>query len=208
MTGIARRRAMLVTLAGALTVLPATLRGQSPAWRISGTVSQVWFGSTVRDTVLDDFNGRPTATAGWGLAADHSLGRVRAGIGLTYTSSYLEGYGPEVSLIDRDSRMRQVEVAALLTVPIARIGDAGAEFLLTAGPTLGFWSVTGEDDRTTFGGLAALQLAAPLGTGWRLLASAGGSLSGSPIAEESVPSDFETTTLLAGRVGVGLQYGF
>lgn len=199
---------MVVTLAGALTVLPATLRGQSPAWRISGTVSQVWFGSTVQDTVLDDFNGRPTATAGWGLAADHALGRVRAGIGLTYTSSYLEGYGPEVSLIDRDSRMRQVEVAALLTVPIARIGDAGAEFLLMAGPTLGFWSVTGEDDRTTFGGLAALQLAAPLGTGWRLLVSAGGSLSGSPIAEESVPSDFETTTLLAGRVGVGLQYGF
>ena len=208
MTGMSKRCALLVWLVGMLAVPPAVLRGQSPAWRISGTVSQVWFGRTVRDTVLDNFNGRPTATAGWGLAADHAVGRVRAGIGLTYTSSYLEGYGSDVSLVNRDSHMRQLEVAGLLTVPLTRLGDAGAEVLLAGGPTLGFWSVTGEDNRTTFGGLATLQVAAPLGGGWRLLASAGGSLSGSPIAEASVPSDFETTTLLAGRVGVGLQYGF
>lgn len=193
---------------GAAVLGPSALSGQTPAWRVTAGASQVWFGSVAEDTMTGDFTVRPSATTGWSVAADHRLGRLRAGIGLSYSSSHIEGSGAGASIIDHDAHMRALEVSVLLTLPIARIGTQGAEFLVTAGPALTIWDLTGEESQTVFGGTAALQFAVPISSGWRFLAAAGGSLSGSPVEDVALSGEFEPTSLLSGRVGLGLQYGF
>jgi hypothetical protein len=104
--------------------------------------------------------------------------------------------------------MRALEISALLTFPLVRLGARGAEFLATAGPTLTIWHITGEQSQSVFGGSASLQFGVPISPGWRLLATAGGSLSGSPVEDVPLSDEFEPTSVLSGRVGLGLQHGF
>ncbi len=99
-------------------------------------------------------------------------------------------------------------MAALVTVPLARLGSDGAALNLSAGPVLGLWSLTDADTRTRFGGTASLQLAAPITPSWQLLATLGGSVSGSPFNATDVPDFFDTTTLWATGAGLGIQYAF
>jgi len=205
---IKRWAAILTLFAAAMATRPTGLAAQEPTWRLTAGGSQVWFGGGLRDTTASDVAFSLTPTTAWGLAADHALGRLRLGIGLSYLSTTLRVVGPEITIIDETFDLRQFEIAALVTLPPLRVGSSGAGFLFSAGPALDIWSVTNENSRTRFGGLVALLFTAPITPGWTLLASAAGSASGSPFEASELPADFESSTLWTGRIGFGVQYAF
>jgi hypothetical protein len=202
---------MVVTLALCLAgtaTQPSGLTAQRGAWRMTGGASQVWFGGGVTDTTGGNLDFRPTATVAWALGADHAVGGVRLGLGLSYLSSDLEASGSGVRITSTDTHLRQYELAALVSVPLLRVGQSGAELSVSAGPTVEIWTATGSDNRTRAGGLAALQLSAPITPDWALLATAAGSLASSPFEDKDLPDGFERAALRSGRIGIGLHYGF
>ncbi len=191
---------------GLSTVLTPSLAGQASAWRVTGAGSQSWFSGGVKDTSYAGLEYQLRPTVAWSVGADHSLGKLRLGAGVSYLSTNFQAVGADLTLVDEAFSFRQWGVTALVTVPVLRVGNQGAGLSLAAGPALGFWSVTGADSRTTLGGVAALQFTAPITPGWDLLAIASGSASGSPFQAVEMPPDFERTTLWSWQVGLGLRY--
>lgn len=181
---------------------------QEAGWRVVGGASQVWFGGGVTDTTGGGLRVSPTSTVAWSVGADHPVGGVRIGLGVSYLSAMLEVAGSGVRIVAEDTHLRQFEFAALLSVPLLRVGHGGAGFSLAAGPALDIWTATGSSNRTRFGALAVLQFAAPITPDLKLLASAAGSVSGSPFEADELPVDFEPSTLRTGRVGFGVRYAF
>ncbi|HOX20898.1 MAG TPA: hypothetical protein PLI70_08240 [Gemmatimonadales bacterium] len=190
------------------TALIPGLAAQGPTWQLSVGAGQTWFSGGMTDTTSTDVSYTLTPTITWAATADRSVGDFRLGIGLSYLSAHLKLSGPDVELVDRSLEAREWTIAALVTVRVLRVGKGGAGFSLSAGPALGLWTITGLDSRTTIGGIAGLQFAAPISEGWRLLASGGGSVSGSPFESTDLPAEFEPSTLWGGQVGLGLQYAF
>lgn len=184
------------------------LSGQEPRWRLSASGNQAWFSGGVTDTTDATTDYTLTPTVVWTLAADHSLGDIRVGVGLSYFSARLGVTGDIISIVDETVHFGYWEVSAVVVVPLVRVGKGGAGLSLSAGPTLGIWSITSVDPRTRVGGTATLQFAAPITPAWRLLASAGGAVSGSPFTEDETPVEFEIATLWRGQVGLGVQFGF
>lgn len=202
------RLAALLTLALAVPFAgPHGLSAQEGSWRVSGGVSQVWFGGGVTDTTGGGLRLGPAASAAWSLGIERRVGHIGIGLALSYVSTGLEVAGSGVSVVSDDLSMRQFEIAALASMPILRVGQ-GAEFTLAAGPTLEHWSVSGADSRSRFGVLALLRFSAPISADWKLLASAGGSLAGSLFEASELPDEFEPSTLWTGRVGFGAQVAF
>ncbi|MEZ4412153.1 MAG: hypothetical protein R2910_04120 [Gemmatimonadales bacterium] len=197
-------RGMIVLLA----IPAATLTGQEETWRVTATAAQTWFSGGLDDTSTTEGHWSLTPKVTWGLTADRAVGKVRLGLGLSYVSSHVQVSDAQVTLIENTLDVSQIGVAALVTVPLARLGKAGAAINLSAGPVLGIWSLTDSDSRTRIGGTATLQLTAPVTPSWHLLATLGGSLSGSPFNTSEVPDSFEATTLWATAAGLGMQYAF
>jgi len=191
-----------------LTIPAATLAGQEQTWRVTATAAQTWFSSGLDDTttIEGDWGLAPKVT--WGLAADRAVGKVRVGLGLSYVSSHIQVSDEQVTIIEGTLDLSQVGVAAFLTVPLVRLGSEGAAIELSAGPVLGIWSLTDADARTRLGGAATLQLTAPLTPNWLLLATLGGSVSGSPFSTSDLPDFFEATTLWATAAGLGIRHAF
>ena len=98
-------------------------------------------------------------------------------------------------------------MAALVSVRILRLGTGGAGLDLSAGPTLDLWTITDADSRTRGGAIAALSFGAPIAPGWMLMATAAGSLAGSPFNANELPVEFEPSTLVGGRIGLAVRYG-
>ena len=207
MHSITRSAAFLALVLTVAVVRPAGVSAQEGNWRISGGASQVWFGGAVTDTTGGGLRLGPSASTGWSLGADRRVGRMWVGVALSYLSAGLEVSGSGVSVVTDNLYMRQFEVAVLASLPLVRIGQ-GAELTLSAGPTLDQWSVSGADGRSRFGALALLQFSAPISPDWKLLASAGGSLAGSPFEASELPAEFEPSTLWTGRAGFGVQLAF
>jgi hypothetical protein len=190
------------------TILATGLPAQEGTWRISASAAQTWFSGGMTDTTSTDLSYTLTPTVSWAVGADRTVGDFRLGLGLSYLSANLRLVGPDVELVDRTLDAREWTIAALVTVPVLRIGTGGAGFSLSAGPALGLWTITGLDSRTTIGGVAMLQFAAPITESWRLVASGGGSVSESPFEATDLPVEFVPSTLWSGQVGVGVQYAF
>jgi len=191
-----------------LTIPAATLAGQEQTWRVTATAAQAWFSGGLDDTTTTQGNWALTPNVTWGVAADRAVGKVRVGLGLSYTSSHVQVSDDQVTLIEGTLDLSQVGVAAFMTVPLVRLGSEGAAIDLSAGPVLGIWSLTDADARTRIGGAARLQLTAPLAPSWHLLATVGGSVAGSPFGTSDLPDPFEATTLWATTAGLGMQYAF
>lgn len=207
MHSVARRiAAALLLLAGATGVAPG-VRAQEGRWRVTGGASQTWFGGGVTDTTGGGLTFGPTPSVAWSLGADHSLGRVRLGLAFSYLSASLQVSGSGVRIVSEDTQLRQYQMAALASIQLLRVGGAGAGFSLAAGPTVDLWTVTDTDSRTRVGALVAAVFAAPITPRWMLLASAAGSLSSSPFNASELPVEFQPSTLLGGRIGIGLRYG-
>jgi hypothetical protein len=207
MVGINRVAAFLAVGLAVSAARPDGVRAQEGDWRISGGASQVWFGGGAADTTGGGLRLGPSASAAWSLEAERRAGRVWIGLALSYLSAGLEVSGSGVSVVTDDLYMRQFEIAALVSLPIMHIGR-GAEVVVSAGPALDHWSVSGADSRSRFGALALLRLSAPISPDWTLLASAGGSLAGSPFEASELPAEFEPSTLWTGRAGFGVQVAF
>jgi hypothetical protein len=190
------------------TILAPGLAAQATSWTLSAGAGQTWFSGGMADTTSTALSYTLTPTITWAVAADHRVGDFRLGLGLSYLSANLKLSGPDVELVDRSLDAREWAIAALVSVPVLRVGKGGAGFSLSAGPALGSWTITGLDGRTTIGGVAALQFAAPITEGWRLVASGGGSVSESPFEAADLPVEFEPSTLWSGRVGLGVQHAF
>lgn len=184
------------------------LAAQERPWQLSASAGQTWFSGGMTDTTSAGLSYTLTPTVTWAATADRTVGDFRLGIGLSYLSANFMLRGPDVELVDRTLDVREWAIAALVTVPVLRVGKSGAGFSLSAGPALGLWSITGLDSRTTIGGVAALQFAAPISESWRLVASGGGSMSESPFEAPDLPAEFEPSTLWGGQVGLGVQYAF
>lgn len=208
MTGSRLWKSLLVwTFVGAMILVPG-LMAQERAWQVSAGASQTWFSGGMTDTTSTDLSYTLTPTVTWAVSADRTVGDFRLGIGLSYLSANLRLSGPDVELVDRSLEAREWAVAALVTMPLLRVGNKGAGLSLSAGPALGLWTITGLDSRTTIGGVATLHFAAPITESWRLVASGGGSVSGSPFEATDLPAEFEPSTLWGGQVGLGVQYAF
>ncbi len=201
-------RAVLGGMILVLAMPAASLAGQAGAWHLTATAAQTWFSGGLDDTTSTEGSWSLAPKISWGLAADRSVGKIRLGLGVSYVSSNVRVSDDQVTLIEGTIDVRQVGLAALVTVPLLRLGQAGAAVNLSAGPVLGIWSLTDADTRTRIGGTATLQLAAPITPSWQLLATLGGSVSGSPFNAADVPDFFETTTLWASEAGFGVQYAF
>ncbi len=184
------------------------LAAQERAWQLSAGAGQTWFSGGMIDTTSADLSYTLSPTVTWAVTADHTVGDFRLGIGLSYLSANFMLRGPDVELVDRTLDVREWGISALVTVRVLRVGKGGAGFSLSAGPALGLWTITGLDSRTTIGGIAALQFAAPISESWRLVASGGGSVSESPFEATDLPAEFEPSTLWGGQVGLGVQYAF
>ena len=195
------------TIVTAATIAPG-LEAQERVWQVTAGAGQTWFSGGMTDTTSADLSYTLTPKVTWTATADRTVGDFRLGIGLSYLSANFMLRGPDVELVDRTLDVREWAITALVTVPVLRVGKSGAGFSLSAGPALGLWSITGLDSRTTIGGVAALQFAAPITEGWRLVASGGGSLSESPFEATDLPAEFEPSTLWSGQVGLGVQYAF
>lgn len=191
-----------------LAIPAATLAGQEQAWRVTATAAQTWFSGGLNDTTTTEGTWGLAPRVTWGLAADHAAGRIRVGLGLSYVSSHIQVSDDQVTLIEGTLDLSQVGVAAFVTVPLVRLGGEGGAIDLSAGPVLGIWSLTDTDARTRLGGAATLQVTAPLAPGWRLLATLGGSVSGSPFNTSDLPDFFEATTLWSAAAGLGMRYAF
>jgi hypothetical protein len=201
-------RAVFAALVVAATVLASGLAAQERGWRVTAAAGQTWFSGGLLDTTSTDIDYTLAPTVTWAMSADHPLGRVRLGVGLSYLSTSIQASGPALMIVDPTVDVRQWAISALVTVPLLHIGKGGAGFSLAAGPALGFWSITGSADRTTIGGIAAVEFTAPITADWGLLASGGGSLSGSPFEASDLPVEFEPSTLWSGQVGLGVRYAF
>jgi len=195
---------MLVTL----TRSADSLGAQEQAWRVTATAAQTWFSGGLDDSTMTEGDWSLAPRVSWGFAADRALGKVRLGLGLSYVSSKIQVEGEAITITEGTLDVAQWGIAALVTVPLLRLGSSGAAVDFSAGPVLGIWTLTDEDSRTRIGGTASLQVAAPISGAWRLLATAGASVSGSPFNTGDVPPEFETTTLWASGGGLGLQYAF
>jgi len=199
-------------VAGALLVALAArtegLVAQGASWHLTATAAQSWFSGGLEDTTTAQADWSLAPTMAWGIAADRSFGAVRLGLGLSYLSSNLRLAGDGITITESTLAIAQWSVAALVTIPLVRLGAAGAAVSLAGGPVLGIWTLTGEETRTRAGGTAMVQLTAPLGEAWHLLALIGGSLSGSPFNPTELPAEFKTTSLWGSRAGFGVQYEF
>lgn len=199
--------ALVWSIVGATSLAPG-LAAQERDWQLSASAGQTWFNGGMTDTTSTDLSYTLSPTVTWAVSADRTVGDFRLGIGLSYLSANFTLRGPDVELVDLTLDVREWAIAALVTVPLLQVGKGGAGFSLSAGPALGFWTITGLDSRTTIGGIAALQFAAPISEGWRLVASGGGSVSESPFEATDLPAEFEPSTLWGGQVGLGVQYAF
>jgi hypothetical protein len=206
MPGVVRWTAVALLLAGTAGMAPG-LRAQDGGWRLTTGASQAWFGGGATDTTGEGLTFGPTSSVAWSLEVDHAQGRVRVGLAMSYLPASLQVAGSGVTIVSEDTRLRQYQLAALVNIPLLRVGGTGAGFSLAAGPTLDLWTVTDMDSRMRAGALAAVLFAAPIATEWTLLASAAGSLSGSPFNPGELPVEFEPSALLGGRVGIGLRFG-
>ncbi|HMU61619.1 MAG TPA: hypothetical protein PKA66_07545 [Gemmatimonadales bacterium] len=191
-----------------LSIPTATLAGQGQTWHVTATASQTWFSGGLDDTTASEGTWGLTPKLTWGLAADRELGKVRVGLGLSYISSHIQVSDEQVTLIEGTLDLREVGVAAFVTVPLVRLASEGASIDLLAGPVLGIWSLTDADTRMRIGGAATLQVTAPLTPTWLLLATLGGSVSGSPFDTSDLPDFFEATTLWATTAGLGVRHAF
>lgn len=206
-----RYGALRTVLGGVLAWLAVpitTVAAQDGAWQVTATAAQSWFSGGLDDTTTTDGNYTLAPRIAWGLTADRALGKVRLGLGVSYVSSHVQVSNDQVTIVEGTLDVSRVGVAALVTVPLARLGSAGGAVSLAAGPALGIWSLTDQDTRTRFGGIATLQVAAPLTPSWQLLASIGETVSGSPFNADDLPGFFEATTLWATAVGLGVRYAF
>jgi hypothetical protein len=191
-----------------LTIPAATLAAQEQPWRVTATAAQSWFSGGLNDSTTIEGNWSLTPKVTWGLAADRAVGKVRVGLGLSYVSSHIQVSDEQITLIEGTLDLSEVGVAAFVTVPLVRLGREGAGIDFSAGPVLSVWSLTDADTRTRLGGTAALQVTAPLTPSWRLLATLGGSVSGSPLNTSDLPDFFEATTLWATAAGLGIRHAF
>jgi hypothetical protein len=196
----------VVMLAATVGVIPTVL-AQEPGWRLTGGATHAWFGGGATDTTGSGLSFGPTSSLAWSLGADHPVGRVRVGLQLSYFTASLQISGSGVRIVSENTDFSEVQLAALVSLPLLRVGASGAGFTLALGPTVDFWSITDTDGRTRGGAIAALLFGAPIAPRWTLLALAAGTLSGSPFNASELPVEFEPSTLLGGRVGLGVRYG-
>lgn len=207
MTRITRWAPAVLLLAAGLA---STARAQSSTWRLTATAGHTWFGGGIKDTTGGGFWGGPTSEIAWNLGVDRSAGAVRIGLGVSYVSSHLTVGDTVFSVTDPSVDMDQVVVSLVLRAPLLKVGTGGAALEAAVGPLVDFWSLTGEDGRSRFGGLGALEFSAPISEKVGLLATASGAFSGSYFTDDEIAiigPDVEEATFWTWAFGLGVRYG-
>lgn len=209
MSGTMKWHLATIAVIGAFaTSAPAA--AQTSTWRLAATAGHAWFGGGIKDTTGGDLWGGPTSDIAWNLGVDRSVGSVRIGAGISYVTSHLTFEGPALALTDPTTSMDQVVVSLVVRAPLLKVGTAGAQLEAAVGPLVDFWSITGSEGRTRFGGLGALEFSAPVSPKVGLLATASGAFSGSNFTDEEIPDlgpEFEEATFWTWAFGLGLRYG-
>jgi hypothetical protein len=201
------RDPMLACLLVGLAFPAGGVAAQEPRWGVTSGASQTWFSGGLRDDSPGAADYTLSPTVAWGLSGDRALGKVRLGLGVSYLSTGLQVSGTGITISDETLGATEWGVAALVGIPLLRLGGGDADVTLSTGPTVGFWSLTGADSRSVVGGTAILRFAAPVTPAWRLLVTVGGRVSGSPFLPSDLPAGFELSTLWGAQVGVGVRYG-
>jgi hypothetical protein len=195
---------------GVLAVLastPAPAATQERGWNLSAEVSTVWFGAGAENP-SEGLSAGPGPGTALGIAASRKAGAVRIGLRLFRVESGLRLAGGGVSLTADAAGFTLYELAPEVGLRLLRLGTAGAGIRLAGGPTLDLWSWEGADDRTRIGGRALLGLESPITADWTAAAWLEGAVSGSVFDDGDLPPEYERRSLLRGRVGLEVGYGF
>lgn len=186
---------------------PAPAAAQERGWGLSPDVSTVWFGAGA-ESPSEGLSAGPGPGTALGIAASRKAGAVRIGLRLLRVESGLRLAGGGVSLTADDAGFTLYELAPEVGFRLLRLGTAGAGIRLAGGPTLDLWNWEGAEDRTRFGGRALLGLESPITADWTVAAWLEGAVSGSVFDEGDLPPEYERRSLLRGRAGVELRYGW
>jgi hypothetical protein len=190
-----------------LASTPAPAAAQERGWNLSVEVSTVWFGAGA-ESPSEGLSAGPGPGTALGITASRNAGAVRIGLRLFRVESGLRLAGGGVSLTADDAGFTLYELAPEVGLRLLRLGTAGAGIRLAGGPTLDLWSWEGADDRTRIGGRALLGLESPITADWTLAAWLEGAVSGSVFDDGDLPPGYERRSLLRGRVGLEVRYGF
>ncbi len=185
----------------------APAAAQERGWGLSPDVSTVWFGAGA-ESPSDGLSVGPGPGTALGIAASRNTGAVRIGLRLFRVEGGLRLAGGGVSLTADDAGFTLYELAPEVGFRLLRLGTAGAGIRLAGGPTLDLWNWEGAGDRTRIGGRALLGLESPITPDWTVAAWLEGAMSGSVFDAGELPSEYEQRSLLRGRVGVELGYGW
>jgi hypothetical protein len=199
-----------VTVAAVVTVLassPGSAAAQEQGWAVSTDISTAWFGAGAEDQAAGISIGPGPGTA-FGIGLAHHAGAIRLALRFFRVESGLRLAGEGVTLTADDDGFTLYEVAPEAGIRLFRLGAAGAGIHLAAGPTFDLWQWEGADDRTRIGGRALLGLQSPIAGTWTLGAWLEGAVSGSVFDDDELPPEYERPSMLRGRVGMELRYGW
>jgi hypothetical protein len=186
---------------------PAQSAAQESGWGLSPEISTVWFGAGARNP-SDGFSVGPGPGTAVGIAASRNAGAVRIGLRFFRVESGLRVAGDGVTLTADDAGFTLYELAPEVGFRLLRLGSAGAGIHIAGGPILDLWTWEDADDRTRAGGRVRLGLESPISAAWTAGAWLEGAGSGSLFDEGDLPAGYERQSLLRGRVGLEVRYGF
>jgi hypothetical protein len=186
---------------------PASGAAQEHDWAVSADISTVWFGAGAEDPAAGLSIGPGPGTA-FGIGASRNAGAARIGLRVLRVQAGFRLTGEGISLTADDDGFTLYELAPEVGIRLIRLGTAGSELRLAAGPNFGFWQWEGADDRTRIGGRARLGLEVPIAGRWTGGAWLEGAVSGSVFDADELPAEYERQSLLRGRAGVEVRYGW
>ena len=186
------------------------LAAQEPGARIGFTLEAHVASSSGGARVFLPDEGAPVeltqaALPGLALRADAALGRWRIELAMAHApgTASAEFEGVETSLTG--SAVGAWELRPRLGFQLFG-SAAGVAGLLLAGPTFQFWSVEGEDARTTVAASGGVALEAPLASRLRLTTRGGVSVGPSFLAGEGFGDAGEPTDVTRWEAAVGVRW--
>ena len=175
-------------------------------WQAGVELTAISFGAASSDTSTAS-----TGTVfrpGGGTAVGARLERRWSRLGLAVSVRRLHPAIVEETselIVAAKNQMRFTEIAALLTVRLARLAT-GASLQVEAGPVVDIWEPQGLSERSEVGVATGLTLLFPLAGRLRGAVRAALAHSGSPFQSEDLPDRFVPHSMWRHSVAVGLVF--
>jgi hypothetical protein len=192
------RIALLVL--GTAVLLPPSSAAQ---FGVSGELGLGFMGGTDHDTASVSL--RPYRPATYTIRPEWEFGRVRVGLGLTYSTPHMAFEGSYTIVSSDAEGARLLEAAPELSYRLLRT-STGVSLRVHGGPVLDTWSVMGETT-AEWGGQLALSTEMPLAARWHLTIRGTGVITSSVYDQGDFPPEIKVEAMRRGTVSLGVRYG-